>query len=266
VFSFALSLALGLFVPNLPASAVASGVAIVVCFAPEEDCAASAPLLADDRRSRLSLDARDVAHPRRAGRSRARDTGRSGGKHRCRWFTAASTGSGADRKGVPRDRAVRSPKVGDVMGASLGWNSNSRGAEACLVSRGRRCRAPVGCVCAVGSAPTARYCVRRGASKRRAGMYSHSDFASSKCNINRLAPCSYFELSMSTCFDCEKISYCVLYDFDSARRTRKQTQVVDIEESLPPPATRDAPARMALPPPKHYAPPRATAAGRRRRG
>jgi hypothetical protein len=30
--------------------------------------------------------------------------------------------------------------VGDVIGASLGWNSNSRGAEACLVSRGRRCR------------------------------------------------------------------------------------------------------------------------------
>jgi hypothetical protein len=49
--------------------------------------------------------------------------------------------------------------VGDVIGASLGSNSNGRGAEACLVSRGRRCRGARG-VCAVGSTPTARYCVR----------------------------------------------------------------------------------------------------------
>jgi phosphatidylserine/phosphatidylglycerophosphate/cardiolipin synthase-like enzyme len=39
VFSVALSLALGAFAPTLPASSVASGVAIAVCFTPEEDCA-----------------------------------------------------------------------------------------------------------------------------------------------------------------------------------------------------------------------------------
>jgi phosphatidylserine/phosphatidylglycerophosphate/cardiolipin synthase-like enzyme len=42
VFSVTLSLALATFAPNLPASSVASGVAIAVCFAPEEDCAAFA--------------------------------------------------------------------------------------------------------------------------------------------------------------------------------------------------------------------------------
>jgi phosphatidylserine/phosphatidylglycerophosphate/cardiolipin synthase-like enzyme len=42
VFSVALSLALGAFAPTLPASSVASGVAIAVCFTPEEDCAAFA--------------------------------------------------------------------------------------------------------------------------------------------------------------------------------------------------------------------------------
>jgi phosphatidylserine/phosphatidylglycerophosphate/cardiolipin synthase-like enzyme len=42
VFSVALSLALGVSVPVLPASSVASGAAIVVCFTPEEDCAAFA--------------------------------------------------------------------------------------------------------------------------------------------------------------------------------------------------------------------------------
>jgi hypothetical protein len=42
VFSVALSLALGAFAATLPASTVASGAAIAVCFAPEEDCAAFA--------------------------------------------------------------------------------------------------------------------------------------------------------------------------------------------------------------------------------
>ena len=42
MFSVALSLALGAFAPILPASSVASGAAIAVCFDPEEDCAALA--------------------------------------------------------------------------------------------------------------------------------------------------------------------------------------------------------------------------------
>jgi phosphatidylserine/phosphatidylglycerophosphate/cardiolipin synthase-like enzyme len=42
VFSIALSLALRTFSLTLPASSVASGAAIAVCFAPEEDCAALA--------------------------------------------------------------------------------------------------------------------------------------------------------------------------------------------------------------------------------
>jgi len=42
VFSVALSLALGASAPILPASSVASGVAVAVCFTPEEDCAAFA--------------------------------------------------------------------------------------------------------------------------------------------------------------------------------------------------------------------------------
>jgi hypothetical protein len=42
VFSVALSLALGASAPILPAASVASGAAIAVCFAPEEDCAAFA--------------------------------------------------------------------------------------------------------------------------------------------------------------------------------------------------------------------------------
>jgi phosphatidylserine/phosphatidylglycerophosphate/cardiolipin synthase-like enzyme len=42
VFSVALSLALGASAPILPASSVASGAAIAVCFTPEEDCAAFA--------------------------------------------------------------------------------------------------------------------------------------------------------------------------------------------------------------------------------
>jgi phospholipase D len=42
VFSVAPSLALAAFAPILPASSVASGAAIAVCFAPEEDCGAFA--------------------------------------------------------------------------------------------------------------------------------------------------------------------------------------------------------------------------------
>jgi phosphatidylserine/phosphatidylglycerophosphate/cardiolipin synthase-like enzyme len=42
VFSVALSLALRTFALTLPVSSVASGAAIAVCFAPEEDCAAIA--------------------------------------------------------------------------------------------------------------------------------------------------------------------------------------------------------------------------------
>jgi phospholipase D len=38
VFSVALSIALGVSAPTLPVSSVASGAAIAVCFAPEEDC------------------------------------------------------------------------------------------------------------------------------------------------------------------------------------------------------------------------------------
>jgi hypothetical protein len=42
VFSLALPLALAALSPALPASSVASGAAVAVCFAPEEDCAAFA--------------------------------------------------------------------------------------------------------------------------------------------------------------------------------------------------------------------------------
>ena len=42
MFSVALSLALAAFAPVLPASSVASGAAIAVCFTPEEDCVAFA--------------------------------------------------------------------------------------------------------------------------------------------------------------------------------------------------------------------------------
>ena len=42
MFSVALPMALAAFAPVLPASSVASGAAIAVCFAPEEDCAAFA--------------------------------------------------------------------------------------------------------------------------------------------------------------------------------------------------------------------------------
>jgi hypothetical protein len=42
VFSVTLSLVLGALSPALSASSVASGAAIAVCFAPEEDCAAFA--------------------------------------------------------------------------------------------------------------------------------------------------------------------------------------------------------------------------------
>ena len=42
MFPVALSLALAAFAPILPASSVASGAAIAVCFTPEEDCAAVA--------------------------------------------------------------------------------------------------------------------------------------------------------------------------------------------------------------------------------
>ena len=42
MFFVALSFALGVSAPFLPASSVASGVAIAVCFTPEEDCTAFA--------------------------------------------------------------------------------------------------------------------------------------------------------------------------------------------------------------------------------
>jgi hypothetical protein len=42
VSSAALSLALATFAPVMPASSMASGADIAVCFAPEEDCAAFA--------------------------------------------------------------------------------------------------------------------------------------------------------------------------------------------------------------------------------
>jgi hypothetical protein len=57
VFSVALSLALAAFAPALPVSAVVSGVAIAVCFAPEEDCAAFAVRAIDNAEREILVGA-----------------------------------------------------------------------------------------------------------------------------------------------------------------------------------------------------------------
>jgi hypothetical protein len=48
VFSVTLSLTLAALAPALPVSAVVSGAAIAVCFAPQEDCAAFAARAIDN--------------------------------------------------------------------------------------------------------------------------------------------------------------------------------------------------------------------------
>jgi phosphatidylserine/phosphatidylglycerophosphate/cardiolipin synthase-like enzyme len=57
VFSVALSLALAALSPALPASWVASGAAIAVCFAPEEDCAAFAARAIDNAEREILVGA-----------------------------------------------------------------------------------------------------------------------------------------------------------------------------------------------------------------
>jgi hypothetical protein len=67
VFSVTLSVALAAFAPILPVSSVASGVAVAVCFTPEEDCAAFA-VRAIDNAEREILDRSAIAL---AGRNQA---------------------------------------------------------------------------------------------------------------------------------------------------------------------------------------------------
>jgi hypothetical protein len=57
VFSFALSLALGVVASALPVSTVVSGAAIAVCFAPEEDCAAFAVRAIDNAEREILVGA-----------------------------------------------------------------------------------------------------------------------------------------------------------------------------------------------------------------
>jgi phosphatidylserine/phosphatidylglycerophosphate/cardiolipin synthase-like enzyme len=57
VFSVALSLALGVSAPVLPVSSVASGVAVAVCFSPEEDCAAFAMCAIDSAEREILVGA-----------------------------------------------------------------------------------------------------------------------------------------------------------------------------------------------------------------
>jgi phosphatidylserine/phosphatidylglycerophosphate/cardiolipin synthase-like enzyme len=57
VFSVALSLALGASAPTLSVSSVASGAAIAVCFAPEEDCAAFAVRAIDNAEREILVGA-----------------------------------------------------------------------------------------------------------------------------------------------------------------------------------------------------------------
>jgi hypothetical protein len=52
-----LYLALGSFAPTLPASSVASGAAIAVCFTPEEDCAAFAVRAIDNAEREILVGA-----------------------------------------------------------------------------------------------------------------------------------------------------------------------------------------------------------------
>ncbi|HUE60906.1 MAG TPA: phospholipase D-like domain-containing protein [Acidimicrobiales bacterium] len=57
MFSVALSLALGVSAPVLPVSSVASGVAVAVCFSPEEDCAAFAMCAIDSAEREILVGA-----------------------------------------------------------------------------------------------------------------------------------------------------------------------------------------------------------------
>jgi hypothetical protein len=57
MFSVALSLALAASAPTLPTSSVASGAAIAVCFAPEEDCAAFAARAIDNAEREILVGA-----------------------------------------------------------------------------------------------------------------------------------------------------------------------------------------------------------------
>ena len=57
MFSVALSLALAAFAPVLPASSVALGAAIAVCFTPEEDCAAFAVRAIDNAEREILVGA-----------------------------------------------------------------------------------------------------------------------------------------------------------------------------------------------------------------
>ena len=57
MFSVALSLALAAFAPILPASSVASGAAIAVCFVPEEDCSGFAVCAIDNAEREILVGA-----------------------------------------------------------------------------------------------------------------------------------------------------------------------------------------------------------------
>jgi len=57
VLRIALLLAVGAFTPVIPASSVASGAAIAVCFAPEEDCAAFAVRAIDNAEREILVGA-----------------------------------------------------------------------------------------------------------------------------------------------------------------------------------------------------------------
>ena len=57
MLSGALSLALAALSPTLPTSSVASGAAIAVCFAPEEDCAAFAVRAIDNAEREILVGA-----------------------------------------------------------------------------------------------------------------------------------------------------------------------------------------------------------------
>ena len=57
MFLFALSLSFGVIPPALPAASVASGAVVVVCFSPEEDCAAFAVRAIDNAESEILVSA-----------------------------------------------------------------------------------------------------------------------------------------------------------------------------------------------------------------
>ena len=57
VLRIALSVLIGAFLPAVPVSSVASGAAIAVCFAPEEDCAAFAVRAIDNAEREILVGA-----------------------------------------------------------------------------------------------------------------------------------------------------------------------------------------------------------------